>query len=196
MFAFIRLYLERSQLSFFIRTVFSLSLSLSLCQVQNLNLLTDSNRLLREERETLSQKVSELEGKSRQLSDDLQQLRETNRTLVGQKDALVAEKTALRLSFVVDLLSFLHFIHTAYERFMIAVLLYINILVSYLLTIMFFSSICPPLSLSVCLSLSLSLSLSGMKFKDGTLEPTNSLSSTTKLTLKITRDYCKYTSIN
>ena len=65
-------------------------------QVQNLNLLTDSNRLLREERDSLSHKVCELEGKTRQLSDDLQQLRETNRTLLGLKDALVAEKTALR----------------------------------------------------------------------------------------------------
>ena len=77
-------------------TVLSPSLSLSSFQVENLNLLTDSNRLLREERESLGQRVAELEGKSRQLSDDLQQLRENNRTLVGQKDALIAEKTALR----------------------------------------------------------------------------------------------------
>ena len=65
-------------------------------QVENLNLLTDSNRLLREERESLTQQVSTLEEKARQLSDELQLVKESNRTLSGQKDALLAEKTALR----------------------------------------------------------------------------------------------------
>ena len=63
-----------------------------------MNLLTDSNRLLREERKSLSRQVSELEASARQQSEELQHLRESTRTLVGQKDALVAEKTALRLA--------------------------------------------------------------------------------------------------
>ena len=64
--------------------------------MESLNLLTDSNRLLREERDKLEGQLREKEECYSQLEGEVQPLRETNRTLTAQKDALVAEKTALR----------------------------------------------------------------------------------------------------
>ena len=67
-----------------------------LLQVETLNLLTDSNRLLREEKDRMYQQIRELEGKCQELGEQLKPLREANRSLVGQKDTLLAEKAALK----------------------------------------------------------------------------------------------------
>jgi hypothetical protein len=64
--------------------------------VENLNLLTDSNRLLREERDRQLTRIKDLENDVECLEGEVGPLKETNRQLVAQKDALVAEKTALR----------------------------------------------------------------------------------------------------
>ena len=66
-------------------------------QVEHLNLLTDSNRLLREERDRHLATIKELEDSRGQLEGEVGPLREANKQLLAQKDALVAEKTALRL---------------------------------------------------------------------------------------------------
>ncbi len=79
-------------------TSFFLPFSPSLPQVQNLNALSDSNILLREERDRLQVQVKELEGTVEKLEGELHPLQEANKLLTGQKDALVAEKTALRCS--------------------------------------------------------------------------------------------------
>ena len=179
-------------------------------QVENLNLLTDSNRLLREERESLTQQVSTLEEKARQLSDELQLVRESNRTLSGQKDALLAEKTALRCAregggwregrggergggkreggglWVLG-----------------GNMLPLHSLASLVLTLSLFPPSLPPSFLpSFPLFLPPFFPPSppssppsppppGMRSSDGTLVPISSLNSTTKWTLKNTRDYCK-----
>ena len=67
-----------------------------LAKVQTLNILSDSNRLLREERDTLKTKVSTLEEGTQRLNTQMAALKETQRGLVAQKDSLLAEKTALR----------------------------------------------------------------------------------------------------
>lgn len=59
-------------------------------------MLTDSNRLLREERDRHLNTIKELEESRSELEGEVGPLRETNRQLLAQKDALVAEKTALR----------------------------------------------------------------------------------------------------
>ena len=64
--------------------------------METLNLLSDSNRLLREERDRQLTKMKELEAAVERLEGEVGPLKETNRQLVAQKDALVAEKTALR----------------------------------------------------------------------------------------------------
>lgn len=66
-------------------------------KVENLNLLTDSNRLLREERGHQLKLIHELEAAQEKLEGEVGPLRETNRQLLAHKDALIAEKTALRL---------------------------------------------------------------------------------------------------
>lgn len=65
-------------------------------QVENLNLLTDSNKLLRDERDRQMATVRELEATRERLEGEVGPLKEANRLLTAQKDVLVAEKTALR----------------------------------------------------------------------------------------------------
>ena len=65
-------------------------------QVESLNLLSDSNRLLRDERDRQLLQLRELEERCRQLEGEMGPLRENNKSLTAQKDALLAEKTALR----------------------------------------------------------------------------------------------------
>lgn len=64
--------------------------------MENLNLLTDSNKLLREERNRQLSTVKELEATRDRLEGEVGPLKEANRQLLAQKDALLAEKTALR----------------------------------------------------------------------------------------------------
>ena len=64
--------------------------------MEHLNLLTDSNRLLREERDRQLSTIKQLEDTRDGLEGEVGPLREANRQLQAQKDALVAEKTALR----------------------------------------------------------------------------------------------------
>ena len=61
-----------------------------------MNLLSDSNKLLREERDRQSSQLCALEERCKQLEGELGPLRESNKSLTAQKDALLAEKTALR----------------------------------------------------------------------------------------------------
>lgn len=68
-------------------------------QVESLNLLSDSNRLLREERDRQLLQLRELEERCRQLEGEMGPLKENNKSLTAQKDALLAEKTALRYPF-------------------------------------------------------------------------------------------------
>lgn len=65
-------------------------------KVENLNLLTDSNKLLREERDRHLTTIRELEATRERLEGEVGPLKEANRQLTAQKDALLAEKTALR----------------------------------------------------------------------------------------------------
>ena len=58
--------------------------------------MSDSNKLLRAERDSLSAQIKELEQRCEKLEGDMVALRETNKQLTAQKDVLVAEKTALR----------------------------------------------------------------------------------------------------
>ncbi|XP_064382187.1 nucleoprotein TPR-like isoform X2 [Halichondria panicea] len=67
-----------------------------LTKLESLNVLNDSNKLLRGERDRQLASVTELEGRCEQLQGDMASLRETNKLLTAHKDALVAEKTALR----------------------------------------------------------------------------------------------------
>ena len=67
-----------------------------LCQVETLNLLSDSNRFLREEKDRMYQQIRELEVKGQELGEQLKPLKEANRLLVAQKDTLLAEKAALK----------------------------------------------------------------------------------------------------
>ena len=157
--------------------------------MENLNLLTDSNRLLREERESLGRKVSELEGKSRRLSDDLQQLRETNRTLLGQKDTLVAEKTALR--FVN--LSHTHFhththtthTHTQHTHTH-----------THSHTHTHTHTHTHSHTHTHTHTHNTHTHTLGTRYRGGTRAQTNSSNSTMRWTLKITRNYCKYPNIS
>ena len=63
-----------------------------------MNVLSDSNRLLREEKRSQDEKISELERRCEELEGDVGPLRESIKQLTAQKDVLVAEKTALRYS--------------------------------------------------------------------------------------------------
>lgn len=53
--------------------------SVSFLKVESLNLLTDSNRLLREEKERLWKQVEELEERGQRLEAEITPLRESNR---------------------------------------------------------------------------------------------------------------------
>lgn len=63
-----------------------------------MNVLTDSNTLLRGERDRQMARIQELESTQDKLEGELGPLKETNKQLLGQKDTLLAEKTALRYS--------------------------------------------------------------------------------------------------
>ena len=65
-------------------------------QVENLDLLTDSNKLMREERDRQQESIKTLETSLERLEREVGPLREANRQLSAQKDALLTEKTALR----------------------------------------------------------------------------------------------------
>ncbi|XP_067679171.1 nucleoprotein TPR-like isoform X3 [Haliotis asinina] len=65
-------------------------------KVENMNVLTDSNKLLREERDKLQQQVTSLEAKIKKMESDIQPLQANLRSVQAQRDALSAEKTALQ----------------------------------------------------------------------------------------------------
>ncbi|XP_033110270.1 nucleoprotein TPR-like [Anneissia japonica] len=64
-------------------------------KLEKLNVLTDSNKLLREEKEKLEQQLQCMEAKINKLESDIAPLQETNRELIVQKYTLSAEKTSL-----------------------------------------------------------------------------------------------------
>lgn len=59
-------------------------------------MLSDSNRLLREEKKAQDEKVKTLEKRCEELEGEIGPLHKTIKQLTVQKDVLVAEKTALR----------------------------------------------------------------------------------------------------
>ncbi|KOC65673.1 Nucleoprotein TPR [Habropoda laboriosa] len=65
-------------------------------KVETLNAITDSNRILREERDSLSTKVSELTAKVAALSEEVVPLRDTSRDLQAKTEALLQENTSLK----------------------------------------------------------------------------------------------------
>ncbi|KAK3607529.1 hypothetical protein CHS0354_025782 [Potamilus streckersoni] len=65
-------------------------------KVESINLLTDSNRLLRSERERLHQQLMEAEAKVRKLEEDITPLHNNIRELQALLDNLTAEKNTLK----------------------------------------------------------------------------------------------------
>ena len=65
-------------------------------QVEQLNLLSDSNKLLREQKIKLEQQLEASTSRVRELEGEVQPLKENVKILTVQKDALVAEKAALK----------------------------------------------------------------------------------------------------
>lgn len=65
-------------------------------QVEQLNLLSDSNKLLREQKNKLEQQLETSTSRVHELEVEVQPLKENIKLLTVQKDALVAEKTALK----------------------------------------------------------------------------------------------------
>ena len=65
-------------------------------QVEQLNLLSDSNKLLREQKNKLDQLLETTQSRVQELEGEIQPLKESVKSLTVQKDALVAEKTALK----------------------------------------------------------------------------------------------------
>lgn len=65
-------------------------------KVETLNAITDSNRILREERDSLSAKVNELTGKVNALSEEVVPLRDLSRDLTAKTEALTEENTSLK----------------------------------------------------------------------------------------------------
>lgn len=65
-------------------------------KVETLNAITDSNRILREERDSLSAKVSELMAKVNALSEEVVPLRDISRDLTAKTEALTEENTSLK----------------------------------------------------------------------------------------------------
>ncbi|CAL7943180.1 unnamed protein product [Xylocopa violacea] len=65
-------------------------------KVETLNAITDSNRILREERDSLSAKVTELTMKVSALSEEVGPLRDLSRDLQAKTDALLQENTSLK----------------------------------------------------------------------------------------------------
>ncbi|XP_038056577.1 nucleoprotein TPR-like [Patiria miniata] len=66
-------------------------------KVETLNALTDSNRMLREEKDRLDQQVQQLEAKVGQLENDIQPLQDQNRDLEAKRDALNTDKIGLTI---------------------------------------------------------------------------------------------------
>ncbi|XP_077991395.1 nucleoprotein TPR-like [Glandiceps talaboti] len=64
-------------------------------KIETLNVLTDSNKLLREEKDKLEQEHQQLESKVKQLETDVTPLQEQNRELSNKNVALMAEKDSL-----------------------------------------------------------------------------------------------------
>ena len=73
-------------------------------QVEQLNLLSDSNKLLREQKNKLDQQLETSTSRVHKLEGEVQPLKENIKMLTVQKDALVAEKTALKNEVLKDLL--------------------------------------------------------------------------------------------
>lgn len=65
-------------------------------KVETLNAITDSNRILREERDNLNAKVNELTIKVNTLSEEVVPLRDLSRDLTAKTDALMEENTSLK----------------------------------------------------------------------------------------------------
>lgn len=65
-------------------------------KVETLNAITDSNRILREERDNLSAKVNELTTKANALSEEVVPLRDISRDLTAKTEALADENTSLK----------------------------------------------------------------------------------------------------
>ncbi|XP_011695258.1 PREDICTED: nucleoprotein TPR-like [Wasmannia auropunctata] len=65
-------------------------------KVETLNAITDSNRILREERDSLSAKVNELTAKVNALSEEVVPLRDISRDLTAKTEALTEENTSLK----------------------------------------------------------------------------------------------------
>lgn len=65
-------------------------------KVETLNAITDSNRILREERDSLSAKVNELTAKVNALSEEVVPLRDISRDLTAKTEALIEENTSLK----------------------------------------------------------------------------------------------------
>lgn len=65
-------------------------------KVETLNAITDSNRILREERDQLSVKFTALQERVTKVEDELIPLQEKNRELEGRSDALATENLSLK----------------------------------------------------------------------------------------------------
>lgn len=65
-------------------------------KVETLNAITDSNRILREERDNLNAKVNELTAKANALSEEVVPLRDISRDLTAKTEALTEENTSLK----------------------------------------------------------------------------------------------------
>ncbi|XP_014488152.1 PREDICTED: nucleoprotein TPR-like isoform X2 [Dinoponera quadriceps] len=65
-------------------------------KVETLNAITDSNRILREERDSLSAKVNELVAKVNALSEEVVPLRDISRDLTAKTEVLTEENTSLK----------------------------------------------------------------------------------------------------
>ncbi|XP_011168945.1 nucleoprotein TPR [Solenopsis invicta] len=65
-------------------------------KVETLNAITDSNRILREERDSLIAKVNQLTAKVNALSEEVIPLRDVSRDLTAKTEALTEENTSLK----------------------------------------------------------------------------------------------------
>lgn len=69
-------------------------------KVETLNAIADSNRILREERDTLQGKVNELVDKVSRIEDELFPIQEKNRELSQKQEEVAAENVSLRIEAV------------------------------------------------------------------------------------------------
>ncbi|KAI6646431.1 Nucleoprotein TPR [Oopsacas minuta] len=65
-------------------------------KVNTLNLLQESNRVLREDKNSFEKKSNSLSGQLKEKVEELFSVKESNKTLTSQKETLLAEKTALK----------------------------------------------------------------------------------------------------